>query len=138
MANGQETGQQYAQRVQQWIAERDAVGDYVEYERAGKINRAALCAELDFGRSVVTQNPIVRECLAEAEGRWFGNKEQDSKAHAAARERSEKRVAQTNADISKLQDEVAKLKAQNSILRRQLEKYEAMDAVIRSTGIAPR
>lgn len=138
MSNGQQKAQQYADRVQKWIAERDAHGDYPEYERSNKVNRAALCDELDFSRSVVNQNPAVKAALAEAEKRWYGEKELDTKAHEAARERSEKRANQRSADVSKLEDVIAKLKAENSTLRKQLERYSAMDEVIQKTGMAPR
>lgn len=134
----QQKAQQYADRVQKWIAERDAHGDYPEYERSNKVNRAALCDELDFSRSVVNQNPAVKAALAEAEERWYAVREQDNKAHEAARERSEKRANQRSADVSKLEDQVAELKAQNSELRKQLKRYAAMDEVIQKTGLAPR
>ncbi|WP_415912786.1 hypothetical protein [Neptuniibacter sp. QD37_11] len=138
MANGKEQGQENALLVQQWITERDAIGDYVEYERNGKVNRAALCSELGFGRSVVTQNPAVKQLLIEAETRWYGTEDQDTKAHDAARNRSEQRVAQTNRTINKLEDKLAEALAENSVLRERLERYEAMDAIIQSTGRAPR
>lgn len=138
MSSGQQKAQENVQRLTQWIAERDQQGDFNEYERQGKINRQALCSELDFSRSVVTQNPRVKKLLGEAESRWFNHKQQDSKAHEAARERSEKRVAEVNADVSRLQDEIARLKAENAALRRTLEKYAAMDEIIQSTGYAPR
>ncbi|MEI8353955.1 MAG: hypothetical protein WCG22_05545 [Lentisphaerota bacterium] len=138
MSSRRELAQEYAQRVVQWIAERDRRGDHAEYERDGRINRGALCAELDFGRSVLTQNPAVKAALAEAEARWFERRQVDIEAHEAARERAEKRVAERSADVSKLEDELARLKAENALLRRQLERYEAMDEVIRQTGMAPR
>lgn len=127
-----------AEKLTAWIAERDAQQDFVEYERQGKINRQALCEELDFSRSVVTQNPAVKQLIADAEARWYDTQLLDSKAHDAARERSEKRVAQTNADVSLLQDELAKLKAENAALKRALQKYAAMDEVIQATGYSPR
>ncbi|MCH8479707.1 MAG: DUF6262 family protein [Wenzhouxiangella sp.] len=138
MSSRRELAKEYAERVDQWIAERDQSSDYLEYERSGKVNRGALCAELDFSRSVVNQNPAVKAALASAEQRWFGGCLEDTQAHEAARERSEKRAAQRALDVSRLEDEVAKLKAENALLRKQLERYAAMDAVIQQTGLAPR
>ena len=138
MSSRRELAQEYAERVDRWIAERDLCGDYLEYERGGKINRGALCAELDFSRSVINQNPAVRAALASAEQRWFGGSQEDTQAHEAARERSEKRAAQRASDVSRLEDEDAKLKAENALLRKQLERYAAIDAVIQQTGLAPR
>lgn len=138
MSSRRKLAQEYAERVNQWIAERDLCGEYLEYERGGKINRGALCAELDFSRSVINQNPAVKAALASAEQRWFGGSQEDTQAHEAARERSEKRAAQRASDVNRLEDEVAKLKAENALLRKQLERYAAMDAVIQQTGLAPR
>ncbi|WP_261844257.1 DUF6262 family protein [Aliamphritea ceti] len=137
--NGKQKGKLYAERVENWIAQRDKAGDFHEYNNGGKINRAALCAELDFSRSVTTQNLTVRDFLDKAEKRWFGEKEKtDSKAHEAARERSEKRANQRASEVSKLEDEIAKLKAENATLRKQLERFSAIDEVIQQTGMAPR
>jgi uncharacterized protein YdcH (DUF465 family) len=45
------------------------------------------------------------------------------------------RVAKTASDNSRLLDELAKLKAENTLLKRQLEKYAAMDEIIKTTGL---
>lgn len=137
-SSGQQKAQEYAQRVGAWIAHREAANDFLEYERNGKINRQALCAELDFGRSVVSQNPAVRAELEDAEQRWYGAKQNDVKAHQAAVERSERRVAKSNNDVNKLLDQIAKLSAENALLRRQLSKYEVMSEILAETGFVPR
>ncbi|GHE73627.1 hypothetical protein GCM10019059_36480 [Camelimonas fluminis] len=138
MSSRRELALEYVKRVKRWISERDQCGDYREYQRSGKVNRGALCAELDFSRSVINQNPAVKAALISAEQRWFAGDQQNTQAHEAALERSEKRVAQHASDISRLEDQIAKLKAENTFLRKQLERYAAMDAVIQQTGVAPR
>lgn len=138
MSSCQQKAKDYAQRISQWIAAREAANDFLEYERNGKINRQALCAELDFGRSVVSQNPAVRSALEEAEQRWFGVKINDIKATQAAVERSERRVAKSNNDVNKLLDQIAKLSAENALLRKQLQKYEVMSEILAETGFVPR
>lgn len=138
MANGRELAQEYAQRVTAWIAEREQQNDYAEYERAGKVNRAALCAELDFGRSVLAQNPAVKEALVAAERRWFSRDEETRASHEAARERAEKATATASQAATKLQDDVARLKAENLLLRKRLAKYEVLQQVLSETGRAPR
>ncbi|WP_420600316.1 hypothetical protein [Neptuniibacter sp.] len=140
--SGQEAGANNAQKVREWVAERDLYEDYMEYRNEVngeyKINRSTLVAELDFSRSVVNQNRTVKDLLAEAELRWYGVKEESSEAHKAARERSEKKTAKRTADVSKLEDELAKLKAENAELRKQLRRFEAMDEIIQKSGMAPR
>ena len=133
--SGQQKAQENVELVIRWIAERDLQNDFHEYERQGKINRGALCEELDFARSVVNQNPAVKALIAEAEARWYEAKADDVKSLKSASERSEKRVAQTVSDNSKLLDELAKLKAENHLLRTKLEKFEAMEEIIASTGL---
>ena len=138
MASRRELAKNYATRVQAWIAERDAMQDFLDYERGGKVNRVELCAELDFGRSVVSQNPAVRECLREAESRWYEPREMSRQAHEAARERAESRSNRTQRDLSYARDDVAKLKAENDLLRKRLKKYETLEEILIETGRMPR
>jgi len=76
--------------------------------------------------------------LENAEQRWYGAKQNDVKAHQAAVERSERRVAKSNNDVNKLLDQIAKLSAENALLRRQLSKYEVMSEILAETGYVPR
>jgi len=138
MTNCKKLAKDYSDRVVTWVAEREEKKDWAEYERAGKINRAVLCAELDFGRSVVSQNPAVKIALREAEGRWFTDREETKAGHEAARERSEKAAATVSQAASKLRDEVALLKAENQLLRKRLAQYEVLAEVLAETGRAPR
>lgn len=134
--SGKQKAEANVKAVEKWIADRDEANDFNEYERQGKINRGALCSELDIARSVTNQNPAVKQLIAEAEKRWYDRPAEDIKSLKAASERYEKRVAVASSEISKLTDEIAKLKAENSELKRQLERYAAMDEVIKSTGLA--
>lgn len=68
----------------------------------------------------------------------LGRKRLTLRLEKAARERSEKRVASTNAEVSKLMDQIVKLKAENAQLKRENEKYAAMKAVLLETGYQPR
>lgn len=138
MASGRELAKDYAARVKAWVVERDGAQDYHDYERDGKINRAELCAELDFGRSVVSQNPAVRECLQEAESRWYEPREMNRQAHEAARNRAESKSYRTSRDLSKALDDVAKLQAENVLLRKRLQKYVTLEEVLIETGRMPR
>lgn len=138
MTSGKKLAKEYSDRVEKWITEREQQKDWAEYERGGKINRAVLCAELDFGRSVITQNPAVNSALKEAEQRWFGLRDETKAGHEAARERSEKATATVSQAASKLRDEVALLKAENQLLRKRLSKFEVLAEVLAETGRTPR
>lgn len=138
MSNGQAKGQENLEAVKQWIAERETQEDYGEYERRGIVNRSALFSELNISRSTFGSNAEIRKLIEDADARWYGEKEADTKAHKAARERSEKKAAVTNAEVSKLMDQIVKLKAENAQLKRENERYAAMKEVLLETGFQPR
>ena len=138
MASGKQLGKDHADRVRAWIAERDAIGDCLEYERGGKVNRTALCAELDFARSVTIQNPAVRASLLEAEGRWYGIRQAGTAAQDAARERAEHRSVRLQRALNQALDENARLKSEISLLREKLKKYGVLDEMLAETGRIPR
>lgn len=137
MVSGRDVGRLYADRVRQWIAERDGLQDFMEYERGGKVNRAALCTELDFGRSVVSQNPAVRQALGAAEQRWYGPG-LSARASDAARERAERQSTRVQRELGNAREQIAKLKAENVLLRERLGKYEALEEILVETGRLPR
>ena len=138
MASGKRLGKNHAERVQAWIAERDAMGDYREYERGGKVHRTILCAELDFARSVTTQNPAVRASLLEAERRWYGTPHGSTDAHDAARDRAEHKSVRLQRALNRALDENARLKSEISLLREKLKKYGVLDEILAETGRIPR
>ena len=95
--------------IEAWIAERDANGDFGEHERE-EGDRKVLASELDCARSVFAQNPTVKALLRDAETRWYGKTPEDSAFSEASRDRAEKRSADASSQVSKLTDEVARLK----------------------------
>lgn len=136
MANGQQLGRENEDKVDKWIKARDSAGDYLVYEHQGKIKRASLIEELGFSRSVVTQNGAVNKLLTDAEQRWYGKKRAaDGKSIKAA---SERKSDLTAAENSRLMDELARVKAENTLLKTKLRRYAAMADVLAETGIAPR
>ena len=68
------------------------------------------------------------------EGRWRSHSEDCKEVFKMASGRSERRSAKVTTGNSKLLDELAKLKAENALLKRQLQKYAVIDEVILSTG----
>lgn len=60
------------QRFKDWIAERDAAGDWNDYVRSNKLNRAEIANECGFARSVLQQNPTVKAELELVEVRLRG------------------------------------------------------------------
>ena len=60
------------QRFKDWIAERDVAGDWSDYVRSNKLNRAEIADECGFARSVLQQNPMVKAELESLEERLRG------------------------------------------------------------------
>ena len=130
--NGQQIAKENVAKIETWIAERDTARDWEEYEYQGKINRTVISAELDFAKSVCTQNKQVRSLLNEAEERWFGWKEISKASHDAARERAEKHSTSISSSNSKLTLRVAELEAENRQLRQELRAYREQQALVES------
>ncbi|WP_067514836.1 hypothetical protein [Endozoicomonas ascidiicola] len=130
--NGQQIAQENIAKVEAWIAQRDAARDWEEYEYSGKINRRVLAEELDFAKSVCTQNKHVRSLLNEAEQRWFARKEESQASHEAARERAEKQSATVASNNNAMSMRIAELEAENRQLRKELKGYREQQAMVES------
>ena len=128
--NGQQLAAENVTRVETWIRERNTHRDWHEYEYKGRINRRTLAAELDFARSVCTQNLAVRSLLESAEKLWFGSGAEDRVAHEAARERAEKRSGREAAANSQLIRRIAELEAEVHELRKQLAVFKRQQELV--------
>lgn len=128
--NGQQIAQENLERVKSWIEERNNQRDWHEYAHNNRINRRVLAQELDFAKSVCTQNQAVRALLEEADALWFNAEQVDRAAHEAARERAERRSSQAASSNNALTQRVAELEAENRQLRRELEAYKKQQALI--------
>lgn len=133
--NNQEKAKLNHEKLLSWIQERIRLNDFNEYERNGKINRAALCEELDFSRSVISQNPAVKSEIERVERAWYGKKDESVKSHEAARDRAISKVQMKSSEVNRLQEEIAKLKAENVFLKKKLEKYTAITDVLSDNGL---
>ncbi len=128
--NGQQIAQENIAKVEAWIAQRDAARDWGEYEYSGKINRRVLAGELDFAKSVCTQNKHVRSLLNEAEQRWYARREESKASHEAARERAEKHSATVASNNNSMSLRIAELEAENRQLRKELKGYREQQAMV--------
>lgn len=128
--NGQQLGQENLQRVEEWKARVEAEGSVHEYAYSGRVKRAEVARECGFSRSVCVQNESVRELLERCDREWYGTESTDQAAAGAAADRAEKRAQTASSDSSRLMARVAELEAENRVLRRQLARYKALEAVI--------
>lgn len=67
MANGQQIAKENLIKFEQWISERNLVGDIEIYIRGKQLNRSEIAAKCGFALSVLRQNPAVKNALTEFE-----------------------------------------------------------------------
>jgi hypothetical protein len=128
--NGTQKGADNLSAVSAWIAERNARLDWHEYAYNNRINRSALAEELDFSKSVCTQNSAVRMMLDAADAIWFANEAIDRVSHEAARERAQTQSSRVSSDNNALQKRLAELETENRHLRQELNAFKQQQALI--------
>jgi hypothetical protein len=112
----------------------------------GVLSRTEIAKECGFARSVVNQNPRVREALSSLEkalrGRGVLPAAIDRSAEAAsiavaADRRSAQQMLETER-LRRLEQENAGLRAEVAELKRQLKKYAVLRDALAETGRLPR
>jgi hypothetical protein len=129
-----------------WVASKTDA-DFREMVTRGQLNRMEIAKETGFAKSVLTQNPRVRECLQELESRLRAENILPPLVDRAVgvepasvmnTDATNPRAAADKARLKRLESENAALKAELMGLRSQLKRYATMDAVLTSTGRLPR
>jgi hypothetical protein len=129
--NGKQAGKAHFDAVQRWVAERERLRDWHEYQRGEKINRTALAAELGFDRGVIKDNPKVRELVEARDKLWFGSgSEKKKEAQEARLERSSAALSKASSENNKLVSRIAELEAENRELRRENTAFKRMQSMI--------
>ena len=126
-ANGKTMGNENLAKFEAWIAEREAQNDKLDYIRDGKLNRTEVYKELGFGRSVIYQNPAVRELIAKLDDEWGKLKPAIPKTErelVEAREKANEKTKRAESSNSRLLEKVAMLEAENRQLKVQLAEIE--------------
>jgi hypothetical protein len=141
--NGQESAAIHVAAFEQWI-ERMSDGDYSQIVRSGHLGRSEICRECNFARSVLHQNPRVKQLLAELEGRLRerGVLPRVVKAdHAPAPPLRPTGQLQAIADaerLKRLEVENAALRVDLAGLRERMRHHEARVQILGETGRLPR
>lgn len=128
--NGQQIATENVALVKAWIEERNKRRDWKEYAFNNRINRRVIAEELDFAKSVCTQNEAVRTLLEAADGLWFKSEGIDKAAHEAARQRAEIQSGRVSSDNSELKQRLAELEAENRQLRRELDAFKRQQVLV--------
>lgn len=141
--NGQQYSAQNLAAFLSWVASKTA-SDYREMVVRGQLNRKEIARECGFAKSVLLQNPRVKEALKklEADLRERGVLPPlavaEGEATVVAAGPSNPRVAADKARLKRLEAENAALRAELMELRGQLDRYRVMDGVLSNTGRLPR
>lgn len=141
---------QAIERFNEWVVERDRVGDWPEYVRGGKLNRSELSKECNFGRAALQQNPGLASALATLEVRLAeqGILSQpvltgrdltpEQQAHLGAADeqlrRSMAAKAASDKRLKALEEQNAALRAENSELRERLRRTALAELHLAETG----
>ena len=128
--SGQQIAIENVASVTAWIQERNERRDWHEYAYNDRINRSVLADELDFSKSVCTQNGIVRALLEAADALWFNSEGVDKAAHEAARERAQIQTGRISSDNNALEKRLAELEAENRQLRYELNAFKKQKALV--------
>ena len=124
-----------------WVASKTDA-DFREMVLCGQLNRKEIARECDFAKSVLLQNPRVKDALRTLEGqlreRDILPPVADAATPAPVTDAPNPRAAADKARLKRLEAENAALRAELMELRGQLERYRLMDNVLASTGRLPR
>ena len=142
--SGQQKADQNLAIFLSWSASKTGA-DFREVVLRGQLNRKEIARECGFAKSVLLQNPRVRDSLKslEADLRERGILPplaaiEGAAPVAAITESNNSRAAADKARLKRLEVENAALRAELMELRGQLERYRVMDNVLSSTGRLPR
>lgn len=139
--NGQQRSDQNLTTFLSWVASKTDA-DYREMVVRGQLNRKEIARECGFAKSVLLQNPRVRDSLKNLEvilrERDILPPIADPASPAQATEAPNPRATADKARLKRLEAENAALRAEVTELRGQLERYRLMDNVLATTGRLPR
>jgi hypothetical protein len=139
--NGQERGAEHFESFQRWAAElTDA--DAKSMVRGGQLSRAEICKAVGCARSVLRQNPRVKQALDELEeglrSRGVLPTAHVQDAELPLRATGQLQRATDRERLKQLEVENASLRAALSEMRKKLQRWEALDTHLAATGRLPR
>jgi len=131
MSNGQQSGEQNVKKLNTWIVERIANGDWHDYVRGHKLNRSEIAKECNFARSVFQQNPEVERILADLETELRDDSilpplpDASVDASAGARVTPDERALSIAArKVNELTERVQQLETEKATLRAKVDELQ--------------
>ena len=146
MASGQQLAEENVQKFAAWAGSKTD-DDFRSMVVRGVLSRTEIAAECGFAKSALAQNPRIRDALKglEAALRKRGvlppvaqPAEPEADTPAQVQRVEPARVARDAERLSRLEQENASLRAENSELKRLLARYSVLQEVLAETGRLPR
>lgn len=139
--SGQQKADQNHATFLSWAASKTDA-DYREMVLRGQLNRKEIARECGFAKSVLLQNPRVKDSLRTLEAQLRDRDILPPVANpappTATTDAPNPRAAADKARLKRLEAENAALRAEVMELRGRLDRYRLMDDVLSSTGRLPR
>lgn len=146
MASGQQLAEQNFQAFTAWLSSRTD-GDFRQLVTRGSLSRKEIAAQCGFAVSALNQNPriksalLAKETLLREAGVLPAIASTIVDANATPPVLPEAGSARRSRDAERqrrLEQENASLRAENSQLKRDLERYAAIREILSTTGRLPR
>lgn len=140
--NGQQRSEQNLATFLSWVASKTDP-DFREMVARGQLCRQEIARECGFAKSVLLQNPRVKDALKVLETQLRHCKVlppavEASEINASPPSAPNPRAAADKARLKRLESENACLRAELTLVRGDLERFRLMDDVLCSTGRLPR
>lgn len=145
MASGQQLAEENVRRFMTWAASKTD-DDFRDMVARGALSRTEVAAECGFAKSALAQNPRIKEALKQLEDELRGRgvlpqpvfRATGEAAEPPVREMGSLRAMLDSERLRRLEQENASLRAENGELKRQLERYAALQEALSLTGRVPR
>ena len=134
--NGQERAEENFLAFRKWVATK-ADADFREMVTHGRLSRGEICRECDFGRSVLLQNPRIKEALSELEQELRVRgvlPALPSREVLPLRAKGQLQSATDAERLKRLEAENAGLRAELTEVRQRLKHFEALEALLAESG----
>jgi hypothetical protein len=140
--NGQQRSEQNLATFLSWVASKTDP-DFREMVMRGQLSRQEIARECGFAKSVLLQNPRVKDALRLLEEQLRSRKVlpplvEPSLADTPEPTTPNPRAATDKARLKRLESENASLRAELTLVRGDLERFRLIDDVLCSTGRLPR
>ena len=145
MASGQQLAEENVRKFATWAAGKTDE-DFRSMALRGVLSRTDIAAECAFAKSVLSQNPRIRDSLKELEEQLRGRGVLPKPAVEATGSPAESRTRQVEGvgsardaeRLKRLEQENASLRAELAEVKRALSRYSVLQDALAETGRLPR